>query len=240
MRSMSSNVALVGLFLAVTAILPPSAAGQKGKKPTTTPATGTFRCPGTQCPIADPTALPPVITDAIQGDQIGLSFGPDDGASLDANGEFSLRFVPNGRFLVVDFSNGPAPCLGCRRTFSSLDLDADALTVFHTNVIDPGTGVEASDGLRSIPIGQTWRSRLKLGFDTWDAAGQNIKWAVRFNPRDYYPSDHISITRTSATTWEAFATDAERAMLVSVCCRQRTYTNEGLYVMPFRVFISTP
>jgi hypothetical protein len=237
---MSLKIALVGTFLVFTAVLPPSAAGQKGKKPTTTPATGTFRCPGAECPVADPTAVPPVVTDAIRGDQIGLSYGPDDGAALDSQGEFSIQFVPNGRFLVVDFSNGQAPCLGCRRTFQSLELNADNLTVFHTNVIDPATSLEASDGLRSIPIGQTCRSRLKLAFDTWDAAGHNIKWAVRFNPRDYYPSDHISITRTSAGTWEAFATDAERAMLVSVAGRQRGYTNEGLYVVPFRVFISTP
>jgi hypothetical protein len=35
-----------------------------------------------------------------------------------------------------------------------------------------------------------------------------------------------------------FATPTERAMLVSVCCRQRSYTNEGLYVMPFRIVVS--
>ncbi len=71
-------------------------------------------------------------------------------------------------------------------------------------------------------------------------SGQTIQWAVRFNPRDYYPSDHISVTRTANKQWVLLATSAERAMLVSVCCRQKTYTNEGLYAMPFSVTVNEP
>jgi len=70
-------------------------------------------------------------------------------------------------------------------------------------------------------------ARLKVAFDTVGPNGERIQWAVRSNPRDYYPSDHISVFRSSLTIWEVFATEAERAMLVSTCCRQRGYTNEA-------------
>jgi hypothetical protein len=219
----------------------PSMYAQKGGKPTTRPAIGTFRCPGPDCPAADPAAIPPVLTDGIRGDQYALSFSTADGATIDTVGEFSLRLEPNGRFLFLDLSNGSALCgAACRRNFTSLSIDADNLTWFHTNVIDPATGAEAGNGVLSIPVGATWRSRLKIAFDTTGPSGERIQWAVRFNPRDYYPSDHISVFRSSLTTWEIFATDAERAMLVSVCCRQKGHTNEGLYVMPFRLHVSTP
>ncbi|MCA1558707.1 MAG: hypothetical protein LC753_01325 [Acidobacteria bacterium] len=229
---------IFGLLLA--ALTAPVAA-QKGGKPTSKPATGLFRCPGTDCPTADPTALPPILTDAIQGDQFASPFLAADGASIDTVGEFSLRLLPNERSLFLDFSNGSPLCgAACRRSFANIAIDYGNVAFFHTNVIDPATGGEAGNGLLSIPVGATWRSRLKLAFDTVGPNGERIQWAVRFNPRDYYPSDHISIFRSSLTTWEIFATDAERAMLVSVCCRQRGYTNEGLYAMPFRLHVSTP
>jgi len=215
-----------------------SLSAQKGGKPTSKPATGVFRCPGTEC---DPEAVPAVLTDAIRGDQVSLAFSASDGATIDTLGEFSLRLVPNGRFLFLDFSNGSPLCgAACRRDFASIEIDSDSLMVFRTNVINPATGEEAADGLRSIPVGATWRSRLNVGFDTVGPNGERVQWAVRFNPRDYYPSDHISVFRSSLTTWELFATDAERAMLVSTCCRQRGNTNEGLYAMPFRVHVRTP
>jgi hypothetical protein len=80
-------------------------------------------------------------------------------------------------------------------------------------------------------------SRLKIGFDTVSPTGQVIQWAVRFNPAAYAPSDHIRVTRTGLRQWVLYATHAERAMLVSTCCRQRGNTNEGLYVMPFRLVV---
>ncbi len=235
---LSLTVLVVGMLLSSQA---PSLVAQKGGKPTSKPATGTFRCPGPDCPVADPTAQPAVLTDAIRGDQFALPYSAGDGATIDTLGEFSLRLVANGRALLLDFANGVPQCgTACRRNFTSLEIDADNLTLFHTNVIDPVTGGEASSGLLSIPVGATWRSRLKIAFDTVGAAGERIQWAVRFNPRDYYPSDHIWVFRSSSTSWELFATDAERAMLVSTCCRQRGTTNEGLYAMPFRLHVTTP
>ena len=231
-------LALVAGLLCAT--MAPSVAAQKGAK-ASKPATGAFRCPGPDCPIADSTTVPAVLTDAITGDEIGFPFSAADGARIDSLGEFALALVPNGRFLFLDFSNGSPLCgAACRRTFANIAIDSTNLALFHTNVIDPATGGEASNGLLSIPVGTTWRSRLKIAFDTTGPNAERIQWAVRFNPRDYYPSDHVSVVRTSTTTWEIFATDAERAMLVSTCCRQRGTTNEGLYVMPFRIQVSTP
>jgi hypothetical protein len=214
---------------------------QKGGKPVAKPATGTFRCPGPDCPVADPTAPPAVFTDGIRADHYSASYASSDGATIDTVGEFSLRFVPNGRSLSLDFSNGLWSCgAACRRNFTSLSIDSSNIAWFHTNVIDPVTGGEAGNGILSIPVGATWKSRLKIAFNTMGAAGETIQWAVRFNPRDYYPSDHISVYRSSSMTWEVFATSNERAMLVSACCRQKGTTNEGLYVMPFRLYVSTP
>lgn len=207
--------------------------GSKGK-PGPTPAVATFRCPGLECPTENP------VTDGIQGDGLG-PYDAADGATIDSLGELSLRPAANGRFLFLDFSYGSASCgAACRRTFDTLAIDSTTLAVFHTNVIDPATGAEAADGLRSIPVGATWPSRLKIAFNTFGENGEEILWAVRFNPRDYSPSDHIAIVRTGERTWEAFATDEERAMLVSSARRQKGYTIEGLYAMPFRVAITMP
>ena len=239
MRSRYLTVATLVLGLAAVG-LSQTALAQKGKPPGPAPATGSFRCPGVACPDVDATATPPLLTDAVTGDLFDLAFGAADGASIDGGGEFALFLQPNGRRLWLDFLNGPLPCVGCRRTFASIDITAALGGVFHSNVINPATGLEASAGLRAIPVGATWPSRLKIAFNTVNASGQTVQWAVRFNPRDYAPSDHIFVTRTGTREWVLYATPAQRAMLVSVCCRQRSYTNEGLYVMPFRVVVNEP
>ena len=237
MPSRNLTVTTVAVAFALLSLGPPLAA-QKGKPPAPVPATGSFRCPGTSCPEADATATPPVLTDAVTGDVFDLAYGAADGASIDSTGEFALFLQNNGRKLRLDFLNGPAPCAGCRRTFPAIEITAALGAVFHTNVVDPVTGLEPSLGLRAIPLGATWPSRLKIAFNTVNASGQTVQWAVRFNPRDYAPSNHIYVTRTGTSEWVAYATTAEHAMLVSVCCRQKSYTNEGLYVMPFRVVIN--
>jgi hypothetical protein len=165
-----------------------------------------------------------------------------EGAMLGTSGEFALIPKPGGRALVLDFSNGPAPCDGCRRDFQTITVDNTNQLVFQTNTIDPATGEEASDGLRSIPVTGTWRARLKVAFNTVNQQGEGIAWGVRFNPEGYPPSDYIYATRTGLNSWVLYATEAERAMLLSPapCCHQKGRTNEGLYVMPFRVMITTP
>ncbi len=228
------HIATATLVILVTALAIATEAQQGKGKPTSTPATALFRCPGLECPVADPEAIPPVLTDAITADLPDTLYLPADGAKIDTVSEFALSFEPTGRSVLLDFTNGPAPCVGCRRTFQTIAIDDTIAAVIHTNVIDPNTGNEASLGLRSVPVGATWPSRLKIGFNTLNAAGQVVQWSVRFNPRDYAPSDHIRVTRTGLKQWVLYATAAERAMLVSTCCKQRGLTNEGLYVMPFR------
>ena len=216
----------IGVLLAVPVM------AQKGKPIRT--ATGTFRCPGLECPANQ------VIADAIQSDGMG-AYGESDGAAIDRVNEFALWLRPNGRFLSLDFSNGVTPCgTSCRRDFQTMEIDASKSAGFHTNVIDPISGTEAKNGLMSIPVGATWPSRLKIVFNTQSPSGEEIAWAVRFNPRDYPPSDHLLVTRTSTTSWEVLATTDERAMLVSVCCGQQGYVNEGLYALPFRLRITGP
>jgi hypothetical protein len=225
------------IFMACLALLTAEAveAQQGGKKPSSQPASAQFRCPGADCPQSDPDADPPVISDMVMADLWDTAYEPLDGTRIDTYGEFALYMEATGRYVTLDFSDGPAPCSTCRRTFTTIAIDSSYNATLHTNVIDPATGKEAADGLRSIPLGATWRARLNIAFNTTGPAGETIRWAVRFNPRDYYPSDHIWVTRTASDTWELYSTSAERAMLVSVCCRQKGYTNEGLYVMPFRI-----
>jgi hypothetical protein len=98
-----------------------------------------------------------VLTDAISGDMPDTAYLPADGAKIDTTGEFALYFEPTGRSIQLDFSNGPAPCVGCRRTFQTVAIDNAARAVFHNNVIDPNSGDTASLGLRSIPVGETCR-----------------------------------------------------------------------------------
>jgi hypothetical protein len=73
---------IVGLILP---LFTPSVTAQKGGKPTSKPATGLFRCPGVDCPVADPSAVPIVITDAIRGDQDSLPYSSADGAKIDTH-----------------------------------------------------------------------------------------------------------------------------------------------------------
>ncbi|MBA3639068.1 MAG: hypothetical protein H0W53_07265 [Acidobacteria bacterium] len=129
-----------------------------------------------ECPIDDP------VPDGIQADG-PLPYDATDGATIDSLGEFALQPVSNGRFLLLDFSHGSATCgAACRRTFATIQIDCNNLTVFHTNVIDPATGAEAADGLRSIPVGATWPSRVKIAFNTTGAAGEEIRLGRQVQP----------------------------------------------------------
>lgn len=223
-------------IIACTTIFGAPLAAQKGK-PTAAPASALFRCPGVDCPVEDLAAMPPVFTDAVRADFVA-AYLPADGAKIDTIHEFMLNLAPTGRRLELDFSYGPTPCVGCRRTFQNIAIDDTHGALIHTNVIDPNTGDLAQYGLRSIPVGATWPARLKIAFNTIGASGETIQWAVRFNPANYAPSDHIRVIRIGVKEWVLYATAAERAMLVSVCCRQRGTTNEGLYVMPFQILVT--
>jgi len=199
------------------------------KPPSSRPATALFRCPGAAC----------AGTDHILGDIPDVAYGAADGASVDS--EFYFPLYAGSRRIVLDFQDVLAPCTGtCLRTFTTIAVGQDESAVFHTNTLDPSTGQLAANGILSIPVGQTWPSRLKIAFNTKDAAGNTLAWAVRYNPTDYPPSTPLHITRTATNMWviEPLADDV--AMLARQFYPkhgQPVQLNEGLYRMTFRLTV---
>ena len=224
-----SRFALLGLLLAIgcgrspaspdSVAIPSSVAGLEAKPSPNQPATSTFRCPGAEC----------VSADRIQGD------GAPYASVLNTNSELHIDLTA-ARTFGLDFTDGPAPCAGCRRTFTTLVLSASNATQLQTNVVIPGTDTEASNGLLAIPVGATWPSKMKLIFNH-----NGFAWAVRFNPRDYPGSTHLNVTRVDATTWIIEATTAHLANFVSIGDRRNGgKLSEGFFVMPFRIRVTRP
>lgn len=204
---------------------------QKGKPPRNEPATIAFRCAFSTDPF-DPCPGSGSIPDGIRADTSGLY-----NAIIDSVQEANLFLAPGGgRFLWLDFRNGPPPGPGDRRHFETLMIDN---SIFHTNVVD-STGAEVSTGLRSLAVGQVSSSRLKITFNTINPSGVSIAWAVRFNPEGYPGSDHITVRRLSTTTWELEATADDRALLGSGGTRRDPGTREGPFSMPFKAIVTSP
>lgn len=206
---------------------------QKGTRVQSRPATVEFRC-AFSVDAVDQCPGDAVLPDGIRADTAGAF-----AAQLDSVGETALNLTTGGgRFLWLDFRQGPARTDNARRHFDTLMLDS---VVFHTNVVD-ASGNEVTGGLHSIPIAGVSRARLKIAFSTLNAAGQTIGWAVRFNPDRFPGSDHITVTRLSATTWQLEATAADRAVLVSGLERSKTLPLllEGPFAMPFRSIVTSP
>lgn len=212
------------------AVLIPTISAQKGKptKPPQQSAALTFRCAFSTDPL-DPCPVGSV-PDGIRGDT------PTSYASLlDGLGEAYLELTAGGgRFLWLDFRNGPQRLPSDRRHFDILMLDR---LIFHTNVVD-ASGNEVEGGLRTLAVGQSSASRLKIAFNTISPSGESIAWAVRFNPDAFPGSDHLTVTRLSSTTWEIEATAADRAVLVSGV--RRTQIIEGPFAMPFTALLTLP
>src|SRR5262245_34323422 len=171
--------------------LTPTIDAQKGAKPpkqVDTPGTATFRCngptaqtrqpPGTLCGPAATWGVP----DAITGDGnpyigVGTTVG-GSGAFLRFDGEFDLTVRPeNNRMAFLNFESWLSPPSG-RKTFDFADLTGIGL---NTNVILPGTTTVAGNGILSIPVGETWPTRI---IGNWtDPYG--VRYTIRFNPTDY-------------------------------------------------------
>ena len=196
-----------------------------------TPVTALFRCPTTEeC----------VEADAIAGDAAGAiagTVGGVQGAYLTADGTFYARLdLVSGRTLALDFraADGPAPCLqattGCRRTF---DVVASPQTHTQIGAVTP-QDVELPGHWYDIPVGGWSYARLKLNFA--DPDGRDYLWTIRFFPTGYAGTTHVKVTRLATNVWEAEATAADRARLVSTTTRGRTVmTDEGLFAMPFKI-----
>jgi hypothetical protein len=221
---------VVSLLLVVVAalVLSSQIQAQKGKppKPTSEPATLAFRCAFSTDPF-DPCPAG-FLPDGVRSDTTTVYT-----AVLDSLGEASLRLLTgNGRFLCLDFRNGPTRLPGARRHFDTLMLDDVWL---HSNVVD-SAGNEVDGGLRSLAIGQSSAARLKMVFNTISPTGESIAWAVRFNPEGFPGSDHITVTRLSETAWQLEATPNDRAVLVSGV--RKTFLSEGPFYMPFKAVLS--
>jgi hypothetical protein len=194
-------------------------------------------------PCPDDDGLP---KDRLTADGLGPIVGSSGnwqsgfGAFLRFDGEFSMDIdVGSGRRILLDFRDVllPPSAVFHRKTF-----DCALLEKFHinTNVIDPGTGEQAEHGMRHMPIGATWKSRIKAGWS--DAYG--TLYNIRFNPTDYPGSDLVDVTRTGDSSWSIEALPSYRARLVSpaqsVKGKSPGPTDEGTYSLPFRIDFTVP
>lgn len=243
---MFARLAITMSVAAVTLAGPSSALmAQKGGKPKTDIlATATFRCnslnPESPC-VPEGHFLP----DAITGDGMPYTgvgtWDSGSGAFVRAvDGEFSIDLNAGlGRWVLLDFRQqvaGPsAPFF--RKTFETVALDAFHL---NTNLINPSTGLEAAGGLPVMPIGAAWPSRIKAGWvDTY-----GFLYNIRFNPRDFPGSTHVTVTRVDEKIWtiEASATDVARLVSPGQNTKGKSTgpTDEGLYNMPFKITVTVP
>jgi len=230
--------------VAVCAIASSAVHAQKGHKPTYVdlPGRAIFRChtldPSQLCPIDENSPK-----DRITGDGLGVYVGAGSdwqsgtGPFLRSDGEFSMTIVTGGgRRVMLDFRDWllpPSP------TFHRKDFEVLVREAFHinTNVIDPRTADQAALGLRSIPVGATWKSRIKAG---WNYA--DVLFNLRFNPDGFPGSDYVDVTRTGENAWTIEAMPWQRARLVSpgVTKGKATPNDEGTYYMPFRIDFTVP
>ena len=155
-------------------------------------------------------------------------------------GKFWLSTEDAGRTLYVDFTepDGPAPCLatskGCRMDFSTASVNVPNMG-FNINPTDENDNV-LPNGLMDIRVGGSAFARVKINFD--DPSGRDYLWTIRFNPGQYAGSTHVRLTRVDEVTWIAEATAEERARLVAINNKGKlVMTDEGLYIMPFKVTI---
>ena len=97
-------------------------------------------------------------------------------------------------------------------------------------------------GMACVAEGQEGQLAL-VSFTTW-ITGSEGHWGLNFNPREMYHSTGAKVRRTSKTTWEAYATTAQWAELVSFnhsgIRRKAGPSHEGQFVAPFLFEISAP
>ena len=226
---MTRNVMVLALCLCAAGTVLATAAQKKAKPPSSVPTVAQFRCPSAECTLVD----------RISGDGPAAIYTAADGAVLNGNGEFSMRLVDGtARFMRLDFAEMVDACVeGCRRDYETLDISASEEALIQTNVLD-GWDEQVENGLLSIEQGAEARGLLKVTFSTIDDSGATILWAVRFNPLDFPGSDYVAVRRLSSTAWEIEAPQGAAARLVSKQLRKRGETDEGAYIMPFKLSVT--
>ncbi len=142
------------------------------------------------------------------------------------------------RGLTLDYGDQVDSVHG-RRWFPSLAVTGSNGVLLQTNAVLPGTDTEAPNGLRSIPVGETWPSRMKLGFNVTSPDGTDLVWGDRFTPTDFPGSTHVKVTRTTETEWIVEATTSDIAYVRSTADRRHGgEVFEGLYHLPFRMKVT--
>ena len=231
----------LGFLLAAAFGAPNQALAQKGKPPDV-PGVAQFRCPsGSDC--MQPPADGIQAASALIGQGSAAETG--QGAFLNvSNGELWIGFGESVYSLDMYFTQrqGAAPCAAtgsCRLISSTVQVFA-ADGEFQSNVLGPDDGDEpAATGLLAVPVGDTWRSRLKVSFsDPW---GRGLLWGLNFNTIDYVDASNINVTRTGACTWVFEPGQGDVGGLSAwgnSAKGKRVRTDEGLYIMPFKITFS--
>ena len=182
-----------------------------------------------------------------QARSIGLGSAAETGQGAFlrlSNGELWIGFGESVYGLDLDFTQlqGTAPCAAtssCRLPSSTVHVFATD-GEFQSNALGPDDDDEpAATGLLAVPVNATWRSRLKVTFfDPW---GRGLVWGLNFNTIDYAWASNINVTRTGDCTWvfEPGAGDVGGLSAWGNSAKgKRVRTDEGLYIMPFKITFS--
>ncbi len=203
--------------------------GGGNKPPAEQAATAVFRCPGPACTGAD----------RVTGD------GAPYDAFIDSGGNLRITLPDGSRSVTFDYTECLEPCPVGRRWFTTASPTGDNGLLIHTSVLIPGTEDETPAGLNDIPVGETWFSRIKMGYHLASPDGEDLVWGNRFNP--FFPgSTNLQVTRVSDDEWFFEALPTQIAFVRSTAqgptkgkpSNDPAEVFEGNYIMPFRITVT--
>ena len=219
------------------------------KKPTRPPTSQAgnvvFRCPGADCPPTDR-----IVGDGTNYQGIGVP-ETGEGAHLNSNQEMWIGVGSGVYSVALDFSepDGSAPCSSstsptpCR--FPALNNPIVVVDQengeFQSNVLDVSELQPSANGLLDLGIHETRRTRLKVSFS--DPAGRSLLWGLNFNTIDYAGATNVNVTRINSCSWVFEPGPNDRGGLSAyghIGRGKDVRTDEGLYVMPFRITFTVP
>jgi hypothetical protein len=243
MQARAAVMTSIGLVVLVAGNFPLEAAKPKPDLA----ATAAFRCdaltPGGCLPPSGPTDD---TSDRVRDDGAPYTYfypATTEGASINANGEFTLRFIPGdpqgARSMSVDFG-APVQAPTCSPATCNPAGPPDFLNVtdgyLRTNVVN-SSGAELAGGMLGMTCGLTYESRLLITIP--DVGGY---WVVRFYADAFPPSTFVKVTRTNRTTWIIDATGQKSVLLWNGESKGRPAGpgQEGTYAMPFLIEVTVP
>src|SRR5687768_14744865 len=247
---MTSRTWIAGIVMAIVCA-GVSASAQKGGKAVKPP----FKWPGialfaSNCDLTGPpyAACPPEGTTEwphlIVGDGTDYHFIPEQGGAgmYSGNGNMHIALsYPNYR-LRLDFSapldQATRPCLsgGTACRWNSYEPVVLEMAEVQGAVVD-ADGNRVDNGLWSIPVGESGRSELRVGFRNSDG----MLFNVRFQAALYPDATDVDVVRTGKCRWVFTADENARAGLnawgqaLGAKGNQNVTTNEGLFKMPTQI-----